>query len=80
MIKLELDSVLAEKISMSEILSNKKNPKTLKNEEEKNQLPVELRYNNYFHRSDSLNLEHYHCEKNFRKYLFTQKIWQQLFG
>ena len=40
----------------------------MKNEEEENQLPVDLCYNNHFHRSDSLTLEHHHCEKNFRKY------------
>ena len=33
--ELDYDFVLAEKISMSGILSNKKNPKTLKNEDEK---------------------------------------------
>ena len=74
MIEFELncDFVLAEKIILSGILSNKKIEKnwkmTMKNEEEKNQLLVELCYNYHFHSSDSLILDHLHCEEIFQKY------------
>ena len=46
----------------------------MKNEEEENQLLVQLFYDFDFHRSDSLILEHYRCEKIFQKYSFNQKI------
>ena len=46
----------------------------MKKEEEKNELLVELFYKYHFHISESSILEHYHCEKIFKKYLFSQKI------
>ena len=51
----------------------------MKNEEEKNQLLVELSYNDHFHSSDSLILDHLHCEKIFQKYSINQKISNKVY-
>ena len=84
MIEFELnhDFVLTEKIFLSGILSNnKKSEKNwkmkMKSEEEKNQLLVELCYNYHFHSSDSLILDHHHCEKKFSKILNQSKDVKQ---
>ena len=86
MIEFELncDFVLAEKIFLSGILSNKKKMEKsrkmkMKNEEEKNQLLVELCYNYLFHRSYSLILDHHHCENIFQKYSINQKILNKVY-
>ncbi len=44
------------------------------NEEEKIERLVELSYNYHFHRNETLILGCHHCEKNFQKYSFSQKI------
>ena len=67
--------------SSLEYYQTKKNRKKLKkkkmkNGEEKNQLLVELCYNHHFHNSDSLILDHHHCEI-FQKYSINQKILKQ---
>ena len=45
----------------------------MKNEEEKNQLLVELLYIYHFYISESLILEHYHCEKFFKNIYSIKK-------
>ena len=50
----------------------------MKKEKEKNQLLVELSYIYHFSIDESSILEHYRCEKIFKKYLLYQKIWPSM--
>ena len=77
--ELKCDFVLVENIFVSgiHIITWKFVEKILKmkmkNEEEKNQLPVELFYNYHFHISESSILEHYHCENSLKKTIISSK-------